>query len=67
MNYNKLKEIRNDRGYTQDFIAEKMGYSNKSSYSMLETGRVKVDLEKAKRLKIILNLSDGEFEEIFLA
>ncbi len=67
MNYNKLKEIRKDRGYTQDFIAEKMGYSNKSSYSMLETGRVKVDLEKAKRLKIILNLSDGEFEEIFLA
>jgi len=67
MNYNKLKEIRKDRGYTQDFIAEKMGYSNKSSYSMLETGRVKVDLEKAKRLKIILNLSDGEFEEIFLS
>ncbi len=67
MNYNKLKEIRKDRGYTQDFIAEKMGYSNKSSYSMLETGRVKVDLEKAKRLKIILDLSDGEFEEIFLS
>lgn len=67
MNYNKLKEIRKDRGYTQDFIAEKMGYSNKSSYSMLETGRVKVDLEKAKRLKNILNLSDGEFEEIFLS
>lgn len=67
MNYNKLKEIRKDRGYTQDFIAEKMGYSNKSSYSMLETGRVKVDLEKAKCLKIILNLSDGEFEEIFLS
>lgn len=66
MNYLKLKEARKKRGYTQDFVAQEMGYSNKSGYSMLETGQVKIDLEKAKKLKTILSLSDVEFKEIFL-
>lgn len=66
MNYKKLKEIRKKRGFTQDYVAKEMGYSNKSGYCMLETGQVKVDLEKAKLLKSILSLSDSEFDTIFL-
>ena len=59
---NKLKEKREQLGYTQEQMAEKLGYSSKSGYNMLENGNVKLSLEKAKILSNLLNIPLNEIQ-----
>lgn len=47
---NVLKKLRIENGYTQDELAEVLGYSGKSGYSMLENGKVELTIRKAKIL-----------------
>jgi DNA-binding XRE family transcriptional regulator len=65
MNYRKLAELREQSGFTQEEMANSLGYKDKSSYCLIENGKVKLTLEKAKLIKEKLNLSNIEFIAIF--
>lgn len=45
-----LKKLRLENGYTQNELAELLGYKGKSGYSMLENGKVELSISKAKIL-----------------
>ena len=62
-----LKEARKKRGITQKEMAEALGYSGKSGYSCLETGKIKVSVDKSLEIKKILDLSETEYQNIFFA
>lgn len=52
----KLRQIRIQKGFTQEQIAHKIGYRSKSSYSMLENGQTEMTIKKAKRICGILGI-----------
>lgn len=66
MDLKLLKDARVNRGITQDEIAKMMGYCGKSWYSMFERGLIKPTIEHSMKIKNILNLSDSEYQEIFI-
>lgn len=59
---NNLKKYRKEAGLTQKDMAFKLGYKYTSGYNQLETGKRRIDLETAKKLSEILNIS---IEELF--
>ena len=60
--YIKLKKLREDKGITQDEMAELLGYRHKSGYSKLENGERKMSIEQAKLISDFFNMS---IEDIF--
>lgn len=62
LNINNIKKIRTELGISQEDMAEKLGYSSKSGYSMLENGYVSISLERAIKISEVFNKS---MEEIF--
>lgn len=60
--YIKLKKLREDKGITQDEMAELLGYRHKSRYSKLENGERKMSIEQAKLISDFFNMS---IEDIF--
>lgn len=66
MNLEKLKERRKQLGYTQDDMAKKLKYKNKSSYCQIENGDTNIPLSKIKTICKILHFSEAEMTEIFL-
>lgn len=59
----KLKIARKKMGYTQQFVADKMGIT-KSTYCGYETGKRQPDVKKIKQLAEILNTTGDELLEI---
>lgn len=58
-----LKELREERGLTQQDMANKLGYSGKSGYSMLENGDVKnITMGKLLIIADAFNLSIDELK-----
>jgi transcriptional regulator with XRE-family HTH domain len=51
-----LKEIRMSKGFTQDDMAKLLGYKGKSGYCQLESGVVKMTIEKALAISNILKV-----------
>lgn len=62
MKYSRLKAIRKAKGFTQQQMAEMLGYKDKSGYCQLENGDVKMTLEKAIKISQILKV---EIDKIF--
>jgi putative transcriptional regulator len=60
--YKKLKKIREENKYTQDDMANKLGYNSKSTYNMKEKGIRKITVEEAYQISKIFNKT---IEEIF--
>lgn len=60
---NLLKSLRAKKGYTQEQMAQILGYSNKSSYCMLENGHVKMTLEQARKIAEALDIDPVIFFE----
>lgn len=60
INIKNLKILRNDLGISQEEMAEKLGYSSKSGYSMLENGNVSISLDKANKIAKIFGKSISE-------
>jgi len=58
-----LKELRLNKGYTQEYMAKKLGYKGKSGYCMLENGLVKMTFHKAKLIAEILQIDPKVFFE----
>lgn len=57
-----LRIARDRRGYTQSYMAEKMGI-DKSTYCGYETGKRQPDVEKIKQIAKILGVSGDELLE----
>lgn len=56
-----LKRIREEKGYTQEYMAHKLGYKGKSGYCMLENGAVKLSVEKAIKISDVLEVDPSIF------
>ena len=67
MNLKLLKEERSKLGYTQKYMAQQLGFKDRSSYCLIEKGKVSVDIEMANRIATILHLSKEKTIEIFFA
>ncbi|THF52840.1 helix-turn-helix transcriptional regulator [Flavobacterium supellecticarium] len=52
---NKIRAIREVKGYSQDFMAEKMNISQKT-YSRIESGNVKLDIDRLKQISDLLEV-----------
>lgn len=61
---NVLKRLRLEKGFTQEYMAEKLGYSDKSGYNHIENGNVKLSLAKAIEIAKILDVNPSIFFEI---
>ena len=67
MNLELLKQERKSQGFTQQYMAEALGFKDRSSYCLIENGKCSVDIELANRIELILNLSERRTFEIFFA
>jgi len=58
---NILKELRLKRGYTQEYMAEQLGYSDKTGYNKLENGNVKLSIARAIKASKVLKVNPSIF------
>lgn len=56
-----LKKIRIEKGHTQEDMAKKLGYKDKSGYNHLENGNVKLSVERAIKIAQILEVDPSIF------
>lgn len=61
----KLRELRKERGLTQEDMAFALGYKDKSSYCLIENGKSRVTVDTANKIAAVLNLSSTQTQEIF--
>lgn len=64
---NKLRQLRLQKGISQTYISQKLGYTYPSGYGNIEMGRNRLSLEHAKVISEILGVTVDELteEEIF--
>lgn len=60
--YINLKRKREEMGFTQEYMASKLGFKTKSAYCMKEKGIRKFTIEEAK---IISNILKEKIDDIF--
>lgn len=58
---NTLKQLRIKKGYTQEEMADKLGYKDKSGYNHLENGNVKLSISRAMEIAKIFNVNPSVF------
>ncbi|KAF5070522.1 hypothetical protein DSECCO2_221120 [anaerobic digester metagenome] len=58
----KVRELRQKYGYTQDYMAERMGLRSKNAYSLKERGERKFSLDEANVISLIFKMP---IEQIF--
>jgi transcriptional regulator with XRE-family HTH domain len=61
LNTEKIRELRLSKGFTQVEVAETMGYTNRNSYSQVETGKREPNLH---RLSLLAGLYDVTIDEL---
>lgn len=57
MNIEKLQALRKAKGCTQEQMAHKLGYKDKSSYCHIERGKVRITLDLLRRICEILEIN----------
>lgn len=65
MNNKKLIEFRERKGYSQEQMAKILGYKNKASYCLIESGKTRMHIDLANKVSRVLELSDNEILEVF--
>ena len=65
MNNKKLIEFRERQGYSQEQMAKILGYKNKASYCLIESGKTRMHIDLANKVSRVLELSDNEILEVF--
>lgn len=64
MNYHfKIKQLREQRSYTQEFIAHSLGLSQRA-YSSIENGKTQLTIERLREISQILNVNIGDILEL---
>lgn len=58
-----IKDLRKQRGFSQSFVAEKLGVS-RPSYSGIERGKRGITLEEAEKLKDLYGISIEQFAHV---
>lgn len=53
----KIRKVRALRGYTQEYMAERLNLSNPKTYSRYETGETKLDLPQLEAIAKVLGMS----------
>lgn len=66
MNHELLRDIRKQKGVTQEEMARELGYKSKSSYCNLELGTTKISTEVANQIAILLEMTPEEKISVFL-
>lgn len=61
----KLRELRKEKGFTQEDMALALGYKDKSSYCLIENGKSRVTVDTANKIAAVLNLSATQTQEVF--
>jgi|JI10StandDraft_1071094.scaffolds.fasta_scaffold96503_1 transcriptional regulator with XRE-family HTH domain len=56
MIHDKIRKIRDYKGFTQDYMAEKLSLSQKA-YSKIERGEVKLDWNRINEIALLLEVS----------
>lgn len=56
-----LKKVRENKGYTQEYMAKQLGYKTKSAYNHIEQGKVKLDIDKLIKIAEILEVEPSIF------
>ena len=56
LRYRRIKDLREDRDYTQDYIADIL-HVRRSSYANWENGETLIPLDKLDRLSVFYNVS----------
>lgn len=62
-----LKTERVKRGITQEKLAKYLGFKDKSSYCLIEKGKISVSVDIANQIAIYLGLSKETAFKIFFA
>lgn len=65
LNLDKLKEIRIERGLTQDEMAEKMGWKTRAPYAKRENGFVDTGADELQKMAEILGYSKNQLGIFF--
>ena len=55
----KIRQLRNDKNLTQEFVAEQIGCSQ-SHYAKLENGKVKLNLVTINKIASVLEVNANE-------
>jgi len=55
----KIRQLRNDKNLTQEFVAEQIGCSQ-SHYAKLENGKVKLNLATIHKIASVLEVNINE-------
>ncbi|MEZ4839226.1 helix-turn-helix domain-containing protein [Flavobacterium sp.] len=55
----KIRQLRNDKNLTQEFVADKIGVSQ-SHYAKLENGKVKLNLATIHKIASVLEVNITE-------
>lgn len=58
----RIRKIRQDKGITQKFVSEKLGYENASTLCAIEKGERNLP---SKKIPIIVEVLDVSYEELF--
>lgn len=65
VNYLRIKAERIAKGYTQDYMAEKMGWSDRARYAKRENGIVSFDADELIQVVHILGFSKDDLGIFF--
>lgn len=66
MNLELLRDIRKQKGVTQEEMAKGLGYKSKSAYCNLELGITKISTEVANQIAILLEMTPEQKISVFL-
>lgn len=59
----KLRSLRKQRGVSQTFLSEKLGYNHPSGYSNIENGRTKLSFDDATKIAGLLGVTVNDLVE----
>ena len=62
-----LKQLRLARGYTQEQVAELVGFTKQAGYSRLETGVNSTTVDKIVRLAEVLQVTPGVIIDLLVS
>lgn len=65
MNTDLLVQFRERKKFSQEKMANLLGYKSKGSYSLIESGKTKVHINLANKISEILELTPKEILALF--